>query len=266
MTTVSAAPADDETHDPTGLITIDTDGGPLRIQLCLSPLCSTIASLLETSERAWWTGPPDGWRRIVARVGRPELAADLACYTRYPALPRFLASRLTDPAPIFADQVEEIRRTPPEQVRRDLDDTFGERLPDAFEEFLTRPDAALDRACDALLAYHDAVIRPRWAEMRPVLTREMLRLAYSLATCGAEAALSSVHRHLAFDGEAVRVGPAGGERSPLGGRLLMLTPLICAPDGIIADIHDERVVKIGYAAPGARQVWSHRPEPAASGR
>lgn len=252
--------------DPRTPLTIVAEGAQIRVQLCLSPHCSTVASLLEAASTAWWTGDPDGWEHAFKdRSGGVDVAA-LAPYTAYPAVPRFLTSSLDDPAPAFAAQLEEIRATPDDRARREVLETFGDNVPRAYLPFLREPARAIDALCTALHGYWTQVIEPFWPRMRVTLEREILRQAYAFTSRPAEVALHGVHPAMTFDGDVLMVqSVAQQERTELGTRVLMLTPLICASDGLIADVFDDDRVKIGYAAPGAQEVWDtagRLPEPA----
>ena len=252
--------------DPRSPITIAAEGAQIRVQLCLSPHCSTVASLLEAASTAWWDGDPSGWEHVFKkRAGGVDLAA-LAPYTAYPAVPRFLTSSLDDPAPSFASQLDEIRATPSDRARREVFETFGDDVPRAYLPFLRQPERAIDALCTALDGYWTRVIEPYWPRMRATLEREILRQAYAFTSRTPEVALHGVHPAMTFAGDVLTVrSVAQQERTALGTRVLMLTPLICAPDGLIADVFDDDRVKIGYAAPGAQEVWSGSdvvPEPA----
>lgn len=245
-------------NNPHGLLYLNAAGVDVRVQFCLSPLCSTIASLLEACSTSWWPAPTDGWRHVLAQTGEiPELA-DLRCYTAYPVLPRFLASRLTEPAPRFRDQIDEIAATTPDEVQADLAETFGDAVPDHYEEFTRNPTRALTRITAALRTYHDRVVAPRWPAIRPVLEREIVRQAYTMATRGSHSALNDVHPFIAVADDMLRVGPPGteGQCGTVADRLIMLTPLVCGREGVIADVTGPGPIKIGYAAPAARMVWA----------
>lgn len=261
---MAPAPSTAETFNrPFRCLTIDSGQGPIRVQLCLSPLCSTIASIIEATAGVGWEGPKGGWRSLAASATVGLDLSALRFYTGYPAIPRFLLPRLHDPEPNFASQIEDIVRSTAFEIGRDLSATFGPEPPDEYRPFIDRPRQALEEVAQALDAYHKAAIAPRWPTMREVLQRDVFRLAYLLATRDTESSLNKVHPSISYRDGLIEVrGHDGNAPTPslLGDRLLMLTPLVCDPSGVIADLGDAATVKIGYAAPGARAVWSSRPE------
>ena len=247
-------------------VAVTMDGAPLQVQMCLSPHCTTLASLLESTNPGWWSGPPEGWRRIVAERSEAVDMTALAPYTAEDRFPVFLTAALTTPAPAFADQVAEIRSVSSERMTAEIHDTFPEGIPETFTPFLDHPREAIDRLTQALLAYWDKVVGPSWPTIRPFLEREILAQGYALATRGSADALSDVHPAMRFrDGTLLIDSDVVSGSGSLTGRGLMLTPLISDRAGILADLKNPTHVKIGYAAPGAQEIWM-RPLPADSTR
>jgi DNA-binding transcriptional ArsR family regulator len=242
------------TRDPI-VVNLDDDT-ELRVRLCLSPHCTTLASLVEAMGDGGWGGPDSGWRRLIEQRGPALDLADLAPYTCRDGFPGFLTSGLRNPAPAFSDQVDEVRSVPLDKVRRDVLEMFPGHVPAAFQPFLDSPRAALDRLCRALLMYWDRVVRPSWPKIERFLDREILKQGYALATRDARTALNGVHPAIKVDGAELRL-LVGHEHdaTALNGRGLMLTPLLSAQGGILADLHGSEHVKIGYAAPGAEEFW-----------
>jgi DNA-binding transcriptional ArsR family regulator len=238
-------------------VTILADAASVRVQLCLSPHCSTVASLLEVASPNWWEADPKGWQRVFEERARGVDFAALAPYTAYPAVPRFLTSALDNPAPTFASQLDEIRSTPDARVRAEIQETFGDNVPRAYLPFLTSPHRSLERLCASLEQYWDQVVAPCWSQMRVTLEREVLRMAYALATATPEAAVGQAHPAMSFANDRLTINSiVQNDTAELGPRTLMLTPLICAPDGLIADMYAHDRIKVGYAAPGAQDVWA----------
>ena len=229
----------------------------LRVRLCLSPHCTTLASLVEGVGEGGWGGPDSGWRHLIERRATAIDLSDLAPYTCREGFPGFLTSGLKVPAPAFGDQVDEIRSVSSSQVRRDVLEMFPDVVPAAYLPFLDDPRKALDRLCRALLAYWDQVVRPSWPKIERFLDREILKQGYALATREAHAALNSVHPAIRVEATELRL-LAGHTHAAtaLEGRVLMLTPLLSGQGGILADLDGSKHIKIGYAAAGAEEFWA----------
>lgn len=237
----------------------------VRVQLCLSPHCSTVASLLEAASTCWWAPDEDGWQGVHRAVAEGLDLRALAPYTAYPVIPRFLTSALDVPAPTFADQIDEIRSTHPARARREIGEAFGGSVPRVYEPFLTDPRSALDRLCAAMEAYWEQVVEPYWPRIRAHLEREIARVAYEIATRPPERALAQFHPAIAYSAGVITISSdTTTTETEVDDRLVMLTPLACAADGVIADLECVDRIKIGYAAPGTQDVWNGDPAHAGS--
>ncbi len=248
-------------------IMVDLGSQDIPVQLCRSPHCTTLASLLESTPDGWWDGPSQGWRHVVARHAASLDLEPLAPYTRHDRLPAFLTSSLRTPAPTFDEQLDEIRMTKSGQVRTQVRQTFPEGIPETYDAFMTDPRASLNEVCDALHTYFQCVVAPLWPAIRAFLDREIIRLGYVLATQPAGEALNQIHPDIHVDGATLVVGSGGAQvDGPLVGRRLKLTPLMTARAGLLADLHGSGEIKIGYAAPGVEELWGHAREETPSGQ
>jgi DNA-binding transcriptional ArsR family regulator len=211
------------------VVTLD-DTRALPVRLCLSPHCTTLASS--------------------GRCVRPSS----------PTRPRFLTARLRDPAPSFAEQVDEIRATRPEQVSAEIRTMFTKGdVPAVYTSFVNEPAVALDRLCRTLTAYWDQVVRPSWGTIRVFLEREILNQGYRLATRPARVALNQVHPAISVTGNELHLARVPRhDRTRADGRELLLTPLATSRAGLFADLDGPGRIKIGYGAPGAHALWADR--------
>ena len=85
------------------------------------------------------------------------------------------------PYPVFEEELERIRATPHEIVRREIGTMYPGELPAAAQAFLDDPDAALARLTDALQAYWDATLAEHWPRLRALLEGDLLYRAKRLA-------------------------------------------------------------------------------------
>lgn len=228
------------------------------VQLCRSPHCSTLASLIEGAPTSNWPRAANsGWLDIVADRGHGVDFAPLAPYTCGLPLAPFLCAVLREPAPQFHDQVREIEQTDRSVIHDWLRLTFGDQVPAAYEPFRDNVDTALHTMSRALERYFAAVIAPSWSAIRGFLDREIIRVGYLLATQPASVVLSSLHPSMRIDADTLVIDSAHGPRSgTLAGRRLKLTPLIASGDAIIVDFNGADEIKVGYAAPGVEALWA----------
>lgn len=228
------------------------------IQLCLSPHCTALASLIEGAPTSGWPRPSgSGWRDAVAARGGHLDFGPLAPYTCGLPLAPFLCAVLREPAPRFRDQVREIEETDRQVIGDWLCKSFGDEVPAAYQSFRSDVDTALQTMSRSLERYFDAVIAPLWPSIRGFLDRELIRIGYLLATQPAAVVLNAVHPSMHIDGDTLIVeSPQGPLSGTLAGRKLKLTPLIACGNAILVDFNGIDEIKVGYAAPGVEELWA----------
>lgn len=228
------------------------------VQLCLSPHCTTLASLIEGAPTSGWPRPAGlGWRDVVAERGDGLDFVPLEPYTCGLPLAPFLTAVLRDPAPQFHDQVREIEDADHRVIRDWLRASFGDEVPTAYQPFRDNPDAALREMSRSLERYFQTVVAPLWPTIRGFLDRELIRVGYLLATQPAPVVLSSLHPSMRIHGDTLVIeSPQGPLLGTLAGRRLKLTPLIASGNAILVDFNGADEIKVGYAAPGVEELWA----------
>lgn len=245
---------------------VNVDQVTMSVQLCLSPHCTTLVSLIEGAPTSKWPRPLGaGWANIVAEQAAGFDFSGLDPYTCGLPLAPFLTAVLRDPSPAFADQVREIEDGDRGVVKAWLDATFGADVPVAYRPFRDDPAAAFHRLSRSLERYHERVISRLWPTIQGFLSREVIRVGYLLATQKTDVVLGSLHPSMRTQGGSLVIETPGGPLSgPLVGRKLKLTPLIATGSAILVDFNGDDEIKVGYAAPGAEELWARQHDPVES--
>jgi len=175
------------------------------------------------------------WRReVLGRLDEFDAGLLLALVGSKLALPDFLTPRPAGFAPAVSEQLEAVRMTPPELVRRDLRGTHaGVRLPAALRAATSPDDASVgalrDEICDALEDYWTLALAPAWAQMRLVLEGDMAHRARALTAGGARGLFADMHPNLRWHDGVLQIDEMLSEHEvDAAGRGLLLLPSIFA--------------------------------------
>src|SRR5690242_5266971 len=144
-------------------------------------MCSLFLLQRNPVEVPW---PYDGWARRTREILRTDPATGpVSLYLNLPSVsPDFLGPPPVSPVPTLAEQLDQLRATPPEVIAAEFAKHYPDgSLPDAMRPFRDDRRAALDRLADGVQAYWDAAIAPFWPAMRAALDEEVLLRARALA-------------------------------------------------------------------------------------
>ncbi|WP_073948052.1 ArsR/SmtB family transcription factor [Streptomyces kebangsaanensis] len=198
------------------MIELSVDAAGLaRSRFAVSPLHEVAATLLP-----WGVRPArdaDPWvaraRRVLRRARLPllsELALDGGGY-----VPDFLSPHPSGPSPSIEEELERVRRTPPDRVLSELETLrdgrpgsglAGSQLPPQVRRVMARGGAYVARqVAEELRRYWDLAFAPHWEMARAVLEAEVDRRAGVLARHGAAGLFNSLHPGIAWSDGTLRV-------------------------------------------------------------
>ncbi|GGL07620.1 transcriptional regulator [Sphaerisporangium melleum] len=172
-----------------------------RGRFTLSPLAETIGAL----EALHWGTPRPGretWLRDHRPAYRARLDADpVEALLVWAALrPRWMADFIGAPPEesdrSFRDELERVRRTPPEVAEADLAAGLGHPVPAE----LRRPDLP-ERAAALLEWVWTATVRPEWPRLRRVLEADIVARTQALSSGGWAAALAGLRPGMRWLGD-----------------------------------------------------------------
>jgi DNA-binding transcriptional ArsR family regulator len=238
-----------------------SDSSALHARVVVSPLLTLAVALIDT----YGDHPATVWRTLLRERARGLDAEPVAMFG-LPAgmVPDSLLSLPSASFATFERELAAVRAQPLQPILDNLELGWsGRELPAALEPFRRDPAAALQRYCDAMEAHWQRLLAPSWPRIRRLLDREVLLVGHTLATDGLAGALGSLHPRVSYaDGRLrYRTGHVM-ESTYVAEQALILMPLACEPEQILANEDHPDGTVIAYAARGAAELWE--PPPAAN--
>jgi DNA-binding transcriptional ArsR family regulator len=239
----------------------------LRYRFAVSPVSETVLlSRAMALPRDFGEGTPAAWLRrhdlARRRLGRDQdLRPLLALLAAGPYFPDFLTPTSEAVLGDVALELAEIRATPSEQVRAEIERALSTCPPlePAVERRLRSPDAA-DRLAALLERVWEALVAPSWPLIRDVLERDVLHRSRSLARGGLTAlfddlapliTLAEPELHVQCeDVEATRV---------LDGCGLLLRPSVFIWPYAAASLDSTQPAELMYPARGVAALFFSEP-------
>jgi DNA-binding transcriptional ArsR family regulator len=170
-------------------------------------------------------------------------------------VPDFSAPPPLELSPDPAAEIERVRASDPELVRREIGWIWANGIPDALRPLVDDTERGLAALAQSMREYWERALAPEWPAIRQTLAADIRRRAAHLAAGGIRAALANLHPDvsLAADERTVELAARVDADVPLAGRGLLLIPsafwwprstaitdppwqpcLIYAPDGVAA--------------------------------
>ncbi len=182
-------------------------------------------------------------------------------------LPDFLTPPPSTPLPDFADELETLRNTPLETVRREVRLTYPD--PDLMNHgarvYLSDTPQALETLADTLESFWKSALEAHWPRLRAMLESDVLVRARSLALGGFEALFADLHPLVNFRAGVLELDQSLcfeviSEVKPAGrGLLLMPSAFVWPKFNTILDPGWQTT--LAYTPRGVANLWSHQPPP-----
>lgn len=225
----------------------------LAARVAISPLMTLVTALLD----ALGDRPDTPWRRVLRDRARGLDPGPLAVFgQRAGQLPNHLLPLPSRPGMTFGEQIAELRAQPQALVANDVATGFPDPPPPEVVPYGLAPGEATGRFCDALVAHWDRMLAPSWPRMQRLLEREIMLIGRTLATDGLPSTLAGLHPALAYaDGKVRFRSNAIGHVSYVADKPLMLLPLACEPERLLANEDHPDATVIAYAARGSGELW-----------
>ena len=148
-----------------------------------------------------------------------------------------------------ADQIESMHHAPDEFLLDDLRRIYGDALPRAWQPAADRPRTWFDSLALATAHAFEAVA-PSWHAAAPAIDREIQRVGTALVRGGHDVLLNSLHPRLHYARGMLSFDIPLRRMVSLGGRRLVLVPLIGDSHALLAGFEVPGVAYIGYHVPG----------------
>ncbi|QXJ23762.1 winged helix-turn-helix transcriptional regulator [Actinomadura graeca] len=237
-------------------------GRTVDVRMALDPYVSTLA--LGIDAFAGQGGVPAAWRRRIlgALPARGAQAIHPLAVPGRSVVPGSVKPLNPTTETAVGDQVERLRAIPGERLLEDLEAAFPDGdLPPHWRRVADRPGDWLHRYADTMDEIWGAV-EPLWEEALPLLEREIERVGAAFVRGGLGTVLAALHPAVGFEDGSLRVPDPEPARFALGGRPLVLVPMLSAVDALICDFDDSDAVWIAYPLPALDPAACDPPDPA----
>lgn len=205
-----------------------------------------------------------------AEWGRRRLAgADLALLEALltgPATyhPDFVAPPPASPLPAVEDELRRVEQTPPATVREEVLRRFvGRAIPAEAATLAGDPPRELPRLVGQLRTVWERALAPHWPAMHAVLEADILHRARRLTEAGPGEVFARLHPLVRWRDGELAVDRRHDQTVELGGRGLLLVPIVFAWPEVFAMTDPPWQPTLLYAPRGAGALWDPDEPPAA---
>ena len=199
-------------------------GDLLRTRFAISPLFEATASVQALRDPSSASIHVPWVREVRERTRGLELDLLHALVPGQGYHPDFIAPPPETPLPDVAEEIERVRRTPADQVRKELAWCYPDGLPDVVRPLAERPNRVLPRLAGMIADYWEAAIAPYWDEIRATLEDDIAHRARLLTEGGQIGAFEDLHPDVTWAWPNLKVERPYDVVVELDGRGLLLAP------------------------------------------
>ncbi len=234
----------------------------VRLRFAISPLWETTSALRllahpqAGSPRQAWVRWARGQLEVPAGS---SLAGLVRLMPRVGYTPDFLSPAPTGPEATIEREIDQVRRTCPDQVRLEIDRSLGAgELDPALTWLRGDPETVLGRLAEAQEEVWHRLVRPGWAAVRDVLDADIAYRSHQASRGGVRAVFADLDPRLSWhDEDGVLVVPSRlPERRDLGGQGLVLMPSSFAWPDVVAVTAEPWQPTVIYPARGVASLWA----------
>ena len=168
-------------------------------------------------------------------------------------VPDFLTPTPESPTPSFDEELDRVRTTPPEIVRKHaLSAVYWQEMPRAsLAAFLNKPQEAVKRLAATIRVYWDRALSQHWPRIQAVLESDVLFRSRQLAMEGPVGLFSNLHPTASFDRGVLRIEKPFSAEVKSTGRGVVLVPALFSWPRLYLILEEMWRPTIGYAPRGA---------------
>jgi DNA-binding transcriptional ArsR family regulator len=223
--------------------------GPVDVRVALDPYVSVLALVTDALGRQ--RAAPQAWRERVLSSLSPRAASAVRTLTvpSYSVVPDCVTPLNPLHEVPVRDQVDWLHAASDDKLLEDLDAAFGAAPPPHWQGAMRRPRAWLDAYASAIDETWQSV-EPLWARARPLLEQELARVGTAVVRGGLDLVLDRLHPASRFENQVLSIRDPEPARLSLGGRPLVLVPMLSGRQDLICNLELPDVAWIGYPLPG----------------
>lgn len=248
------------------------DGDVQRCRFASSPLWETLNALRALALSDSGVEGRRAWHEAArAALDLSELDALVAVALGRGYVPDFLSPPPSSPRPGFAEQLAEVRATPPRRAAAELrrcraNPDAAEHAP-VIDRLLADVGATTRLLADQIEHVWDAAVRPLWPRLEALIAADVDHRSRRLADQGLQRVVEDLHPSIRWRGATIRIAGPVTETRRLAGEGLVLMPSIFSWPGVVAIVDPPWQPTIVYPARGVAELWSGAPAaPAALAR
>ena len=237
----------------------------LRTRFAISPLFELAASVRVLRDPGGHSVHLPWVRDARARLAGLDYALIDALHPSGPYAPDFISPPPLTPLPVFEEELERVRATPPERVRLELGWTFeGREVPAVARPLLEDPEHELAALADLMAEYWARALAPWWELIRAVLEADIRQRARHLAGGGALELFAGLHPDVRWHDGALLVDRSHEAEVELAGRGLQLVPAAFGWPRVGAMFDPPWQPALIYPPRGVGELWAPAREDAAA--
>ncbi|MEO3892616.1 winged helix-turn-helix domain-containing protein [Nonomuraea sp. B5E05] len=220
------------------------------VSVTLSPGLSMLA-LITDALSGRGRGAPESWRRLLqAAAGTQDaMVVRSLAWPGFSVLPDVvLPGEFTRDMNVPA-QVATLKDLSPDILLGELEVITQGRPTPHWQGAVDHPRRWLHGYADLLEASWTAM-SPVWRQLRPILDREIERVAVAAARRTLDVVLDDLHANTRFREQTLSFPDAEPDTFTIDSRSLVLMPMLAGPQALIARLDGPGAVWIGYPVPG----------------
>ncbi|MFC0540458.1 ArsR/SmtB family transcription factor [Kutzneria chonburiensis] len=166
--------------------------------------------------------------------------------------------RETDGA--FEDEVERVRETSAEEVRRELDLCWPEDLPSRLRPLYDNPPRHLAELAEVLTTYWHKAIEPAWPRIKALYDADLAHRSAALTKGGLDRLFQELHPQVEYADDRLKLHLAAHSASvrTAGAGVLLIPSVFIWPRIAVFDTDDYQPA-IAFPVRGVGTVWSDGP-------
>ncbi|MGR6921760.1 DUF5937 family protein [[Actinomadura] parvosata] len=231
-----------------------------RIRFAFSPLWELVASLRTLQQPARQSIHLPWIKAVRPRLAGLDLSELFALVPPTGYLADFITPPPDTPLPDFAAELDRVRRTDPEQARREAARIQGTD-PAALARFAADPAAGVSRVADALETYWEECFAEFWPRVYALLERDVLRRSRQLAQGGARELFAGLDPAVVWTGERLLIDRPWCADGGLNGDGLILVPSAFYWPAVAVMTAPYQPMLV-YPVHGVGTLWEQGPPPA----
>jgi DNA-binding transcriptional ArsR family regulator len=228
-------------------------GQPAEVRVAFDPYVSVLALITDALGRR--RGAPQDWRQRIRATIRPDSARAVLPIVQphYSITPDSVTPENPAREIPVADQLAHLHDLSDDDLASDLHGVFGDTPPPHWQDASRRPRRWLHAyACAMADAW--TCVEPLWKQAQPLLAREVERVGIASVRGQLGVILAGLHPASRFADGVLRIRDPEPGSFRLGGRALVLVPMLSGPDALICNLDRDDAVWIGYPLPGTARL------------